>query len=296
MDPMDILGSLLGGGGKSASSGGPGGGGGLGGKILSELLKGSTRKSDARPPSNSPPPAAPGPQANPNVGSSSTANWAGSRPISVDQQAEELEAMLGVARERNDRRQTGASPEVVSQPKPPTSRYRPAPAPSKFERTPTQPQLQPPTSTPTTPTPTTPWPQPKSASRAPTAEDGFGSQGSMTQDDEAIVLIRAMVNAAKADGRVTQAEQQAILGRISQPTPEALSFLRNELSQPLDVRAFCWTVPLGMEQQVYTLTLATIDLDTNPEADYLRQLAHGLRLNPEFCNQLHQRYGAPTIF
>lgn len=118
----------------------------------------------------------------------------------------------------------------------------------------------------------------------------------MTQNDEALVMIRAMVNAAKADGRVTQAEQQAILDRMSQPSPAALSFLRNEFSQPLDVREFCWSVPLGMEQQVYTLTLATIDLDTGAEADYLRDLAHGLRLAPEFCNQLHQRYGAPTIF
>jgi uncharacterized membrane protein YebE (DUF533 family) len=117
----------------------------------------------------------------------------------------------------------------------------------------------------------------------------------MTQDDEAIVLIRAMVNAAKADGRVTQAEQQAIIERLAQPTPEALNFLRHEFAQPLDVREFCWSVPLGMEQQVYTLTLATIDLDTNPEADYLRTLAHGLRLAPEFCNQLHQRYGALTL-
>ncbi len=118
----------------------------------------------------------------------------------------------------------------------------------------------------------------------------------MTQGDEAIVLIRAMLNAAKADGRVTPAEQQAILEQLANPSPDAVNFLRNEFSSPLDVKEFAWSVPLGMEMQVYTLSLATIDLDTNPEADYLRTLAHGLRLSPDACNQIHTRYGAPLIF
>ncbi len=32
------------------------------------------------------------------------------------------------------------------------------------------------------------------------------------------------------------------------------------------------------------------------ELEDLRDLAHGLRLDAQFCNDLHQRYGAPTIF
>lgn len=44
------------------------------------------------------------------------------------------------------------------------------------------------------------------------------------------------------------------------------------------------------------MSLASIQLDTHPEAAYLRDLAHGLRLDAEFCNDLHRRYGAPTMF
>jgi uncharacterized membrane protein YebE (DUF533 family) len=105
-----------------------------------------------------------------------------------------------------------------------------------------------------------------------------------------------MLNAAKADGEITQDEQQRILEQLANPTPEALSFIRQEVAQPLNVRDFAWSVPLGMEQQVYMFSLAAITLDAKSEADYLRELAHGLRLSPEICNDIHEKLGAPLIF
>ena len=105
-----------------------------------------------------------------------------------------------------------------------------------------------------------------------------------------------MINAAKCDGDISEAEQQSILERIGNPTQDVIDFLRNEFAQPLDVREFAWSVPLGLEQKVYTMSLGAIDLDVNTEATYLRDLAHGLRLYPEVCNQIHQQLGAQEIF
>jgi uncharacterized membrane protein YebE (DUF533 family) len=68
------------------------------------------------------------------------------------------------------------------------------------------------------------------------------------------------------------------------------------LAQPLDVRDFAWSVPLGMEVQILTMSLAAIDVDNQAEVDYLRELAHGLRLSSEVCNQVASRYGAPALF
>lgn len=140
--------------------------------------------------------------------------------------------------------------------------------------------------------------QPDHSDFGRSAGGGFPAPPSAPRDrnDEAIVLIRAMINAAKADGRITRDEQQAILSKIGGDSREVASFLQKEFEKPADIREFAWSVPLGMEQKVYTLSLAAIDLDTNPEAGYLRDLAHGLRLDPEVCNQIHQRLGAPTIF
>ena len=51
-----------------------------------------------------------------------------------------------------------------------------------------------------------------------------------------------------------------------------------------------------MEQQVYTMSLIAIDLDTNREARYLTQLADALRIPADVREQIHQRLGAPSMY
>jgi uncharacterized membrane protein YebE (DUF533 family) len=122
------------------------------------------------------------------------------------------------------------------------------------------------------------------------------SPASTSDNDRALILVRAMVNAAKADGQIDQSEQQNILQRLGDSSREAVQFLRNEFAKPLDVHDFASSVPLGMEQQVYTLSLITIDLDTGKEANYLLELSKALRISPEVREQIHQRYGAPSVY
>ena len=235
MDPIDILGSLLGGGKNKGSGGG-------GGSILTDLLGGG-RKPAPTPPRNS----------------GSRSGRRSSRPEDLDSHARQLEDLLGVAKDRY--RSRGPNP--------------------------------------------TPTPQPRPAPQPPSkSNDGFqfddrapvGRKEPLDPNEEAIVLIRAMINAAKSDGRITRDEQQEILGRVSNASQEAMQFLQNEFSRDLDVREFAWSVPIGMEQKVYTMSLAAIELDAQSEASYLRDLAHGLRLDPDYCNDIHARYGAPTIY
>ena len=111
-----------------------------------------------------------------------------------------------------------------------------------------------------------------------------------------MVLVRAMVNAAKSDGQIDQAEQQSILGRLSDRSPETIEFLRKEFARPLNVQEFARSVPLGMEEQVYMLSLITIDLDTAGEAKYLTALSDALRISPEVRNQIHAKVGAPNLY
>jgi hypothetical protein len=109
------------------------------------------------------------------------------------------------------------------------------------------------------------------------------------QNEQATILVQAMVNAAKCDGQISQAEQQRILGQLENPSPEAIQFLREEFAKDCNVRDFAWSVPVGMEQQVYTMSLIAIDLDSDREQSYLRELARGLRLSPEVCEQIKSR-------
>ena len=116
-------------------------------------------------------------------------------------------------------------------------------------------------------------------------------------NDQATVLIRAMVNAAKSDGRIDQTEQDNIVSKLGDDvSQDEIAFLKEEFAAPLDVAGFARQVPNGLEQQVYFLSLTSIDLDTEKEAQYLGQLAQAMNLNPEVCNQIHDQVKAPRIF
>jgi hypothetical protein len=185
----------------------------------------------------------------------------------LDAQARELEDLLNVANERNTAR-TGQAP----------------------GQAPRQPQFQPP---PRQSQPTEPFPFPNDSPRQ------RGSAGlpempaapAERQNTQAMVLVRAMVNAAKSDGQISKAEQQSILDRLDNPSPDVIQFLREEFNKPLDVREFAWSVPVGMEAQVYSMSVIAIDVDSTQEDQYLKELAHGLRLTPEACRQIEQRMG-----
>jgi uncharacterized membrane protein YebE (DUF533 family) len=114
--------------------------------------------------------------------------------------------------------------------------------------------------------------------------------------DQATLLIRAMINAAKADGNVDREEQQKILGRLGEVTQDEIEFVRNELAQPLDLEGFTRTIPQGMEQQIYAMSLMAIDLDTQAEAQYLHQLAQATQITPQVSNLIHQQFGAQPIY
>ena len=115
-------------------------------------------------------------------------------------------------------------------------------------------------------------------------------------EQQAEVLIRAMINAAKSDGRVDAGEQEKILGQLGEVTQDEVDFVRRELAEPLDVQDFVRSIPRGMEQQIYAMSLMAIDLDTNQEARYLHELAQGAGLSPDVCNQIHEQFGAPRLY
>ena len=116
------------------------------------------------------------------------------------------------------------------------------------------------------------------------------------QEKQAEILLRAMINGAKADGKLDEDEKKKILGHLGDVSEDEARFVQQELAAPLDVKAFINSVPRGMEEQVYMMSLFAIDLDSNEEAHYLSELAKGLNISHEVCNQIHEKMGAPAIF
>ncbi len=182
-----------------------------------------------------------------------------SGPDDIHRKAKELEELLGVAQDRETGRRASPAPS------------RPSPQPSHPQtqrRTPAPSERSIPVDSPFSPQPT----------------------NRPSQNDQALVLVRAMINAAKADGQISREEQQSILEHFDGAAEEAMQFLREELARPLDVRDFAWSVPLGMEQQVYAMSLMSINVDTRAETEYLNQLAHGMRISTDVRDAIHQRY------
>ena len=151
-----------------------------------------------------------------------------------------------------------------------------------------------------------------SQSTAKTAKDledllGIGKKSSSTElsskfseggmgNDKATLIIQAMINAAKSDGSIDKAEQEKILSKLGDISKEERDFVRSEFAEPLNVTKFINSVPRGMEEQIYTVSLMAIDLDKNSEAHYLVELAKGLRIQPEMANNLHDKLHIPKIF
>jgi len=116
------------------------------------------------------------------------------------------------------------------------------------------------------------------------------------QEDQAKVLLKAMISAAKADGNIDEEEQRKITEHLGDISPEEARFVRTEISTPLDTQGLIRSVPRGMEQQVYFMSLLAIDLDSNAEAHYLDELAKGLNISKDICNQIHAKVGAPALY
>jgi uncharacterized membrane protein YebE (DUF533 family) len=128
------------------------------------------------------------------------------------------------------------------------------------------------------------------------ALQGKDVAGTDEQEKQAKVLLRAMINAAKSDGKLDDNEKKKITEHLGDVSEDEARFVQQELAAPLDVNTFINDVPRGMEEQVYMMSLFAIDLDSKEEAQYLAQLAKGLSISHQLANQIHEKMGAPAIF
>ncbi|ASJ71375.1 DUF533 domain-containing protein [Granulosicoccus antarcticus] len=117
------------------------------------------------------------------------------------------------------------------------------------------------------------------------------------QEDLARILIQAMVNAAKSDGNIDQAEQQKIVANLGdEVSDDERQFVLSEMKAPLDLEGFIKTIPRGAEMQVYMMSLLAIDLDSREEAQYLDTLRKGVSMSEEQANAIHEKLGVPTLY
>ncbi len=111
-------------------------------------------------------------------------------------------------------------------------------------------------------------------------------------------LLRAMIGAAKADGRIDDLEQHRILQHLDgQGVSEAdRAFVQAELREPLDIEAIVSEAnSTEMAAELYAASLIAIDSKKPAEQGYLAMLAARLKLAPELTANLHATVDAARI-
>ena len=111
------------------------------------------------------------------------------------------------------------------------------------------------------------------------------------EKSEAVLLIRAMIAAANADGVIDQSERNNILQRLQSValSPEEQTFIVQELLAPVELAVIVDGVGTPEQaERVYTVSLMAIDVDTEQERRYLSTLADRLGLDSATVERLHR--------
>lgn len=127
-------------------------------------------------------------------------------------------------------------------------------------------------------------PPPQSSSFLPAIED-TSSQSSL-----GMLLVQAMIAAAKADGQIDAGENQRIFSQLQQLdlAAEEKAFLLEEFGKPLNIDAIVKEVQSPeVAAEVYAASLLAVDTLTPAEKAYLDMLAARLNLDQALVRELH---------
>ena len=98
-----------------------------------------------------------------------------------------------------------------------------------------------------------------------------------------MLMVRAMIAAASADGVVDNAERSHIVGGLEKAGLDvaAAKFLDEEFAKPMSVEALVTSVSTpAIATQVYSAARLAVNPDNPAERRFLEQLAAGLKLEP----------------
>ncbi|MNK80057.1 Inner membrane protein YebE [compost metagenome] len=111
-------------------------------------------------------------------------------------------------------------------------------------------------------------------------------------EEHSHAILRALIAAAKADGRIDVAEKQMISTEIGRHTddPQLQQWLDDEVAKPLDANevAQSATDP-GMASEMYLASVMLVDDQQDAERNYLDELAAALQIDPQLQVHLEQQ-------
>jgi uncharacterized membrane protein YebE (DUF533 family) len=121
------------------------------------------------------------------------------------------------------------------------------------------------------------------------APAGTGFEPQAMSNGTAVRILRAMIAAAAADGRIDQRESEKILSAFRQSSAgsEAEAFLTREIQSPATAAVLAegvWSETEAIE--IYTAARIAIDPDHPAEQSFLADLAGRLEIAPELAARI----------
>jgi len=113
------------------------------------------------------------------------------------------------------------------------------------------------------------------------------------------LVLKAMINAAKSDGRIDKDEYRLITGKLKEAgvSQEDMYYIIEELQKPMNTD---WIIRAGkaspeLAAQIFAATLMTIEVDTQAEKSYLRELSSGMGLSRDVVNNIEHMVGMQAV-
>jgi uncharacterized membrane protein YebE (DUF533 family) len=111
------------------------------------------------------------------------------------------------------------------------------------------------------------------------------------QQSLGLLLLKAMINAAKADGNIDTHESSKIFAEINRLGlgAEEKALLMEEYARPVDLSSLVAEVKTPEQAvEVYAVSVMVIDEQNPQETHYLQNLASTLGLDPALVEEIHQ--------
>ena len=130
----------------------------------------------------------------------------------------------------------------------------------------------------------------------PPSDSGFHPEAVST--DFALILVRAMIAASRADGHIDEAERARIMDKlkVSGLGADAAQFLENELANPVDLDAIIAAATTEEQRvELYTASRLAIEPKSRAERGYLDLLAGRLGLADALVDHIEATVSAATV-
>ncbi|WP_339114353.1 DUF533 domain-containing protein [Thioclava sp. GXIMD2076] len=118
---------------------------------------------------------------------------------------------------------------------------------------------------------------------------------SPAQNVAAAVLVKALLQAAKADEVIDQPERDKLLAKLDGMHGDERAFVKHILEAPIDIERLSLKVPSGLEPQAYAMSVMAIDPDQPKDIAYLEAFADALGLPEAVIEKVHKELGVAPL-